>query len=370
MQLGREFVYALNQIAEERNLDPEQIVAGLEAALISAYKKYQGGNQEAEVRIDLETGDVVVNELRTVVEELGSPDTEITLGDAKRLGFSKAAVGDVLHIEQNPVDFGRIAAQTARQVIIQRLKDAERQVIYSEFSDKVGEMMTGVVFKAENDQVLIRLGDRTEAILPRKERIPGEAYLLGAVMKFYVLDVRQMTKGPRIVVSRTHPGLLRKLMELEIPEVRQGVIEIHNIVREGGTRAKVSLATLDANVDPVGACVGNAGSRIKAISRELKGEKVDIIPWSSDPLTYIRNSLSPAQIAKVEPILDQERAARAYVYPDQLSLAIGKSGQNVRLAARLTGWKIDINSIEAERMPTLQDIFHDVADGSGAAGAD
>ena len=363
MQLGRDFIQALNQVAEERNLDPGLIVSGLEAALISAYKKYQGGNQEAEVHINLETGDVMVYELRTVVEALKSPDTEITLGDAKMQGFPDAALGDVLRLEKNPVDFGRIAAQTARQVIIQRLKDAERQVVFSEFADKVGEMMTGVVFKTENDQVLIRLGERTEAILPRKERIPGEAYVPGNVMKFYVLDVRQMTRGPRIVVSRTHPGLLRKLVELEVPEVRNGILEIRSVVRDGGTRAKVALATLDANVDPVGACVGDKGTRIKSISNELRGEKVDIIVWNNDPLVYIRNSLAPAQVARVEPVLDQEHAARVYVYPDQLSQAIGKGGQNVRLAARLTGWKIDINAIEVERMPTLQDIFHEVAEG-------
>ena len=366
MQLGREFVYALNQIAEERNIEAGKIVEGLEAALLAAYKKYQGGGQEAEVHVDMETGAVTVSELRKVVETLESPDTEITLEDARRLGYAKAEIGDTIHIEQNPVDFGRIAAQTARQVIIQRLKDAERQVIYSEYADKVGEMLNGVIFKTENDQVLIRLGDRTEAILPRKERIPNEKYKPGTVMKFYILDVRQMTRGPRIVVSRTHPGLLRKLMELEIPEVRQGIVEIRNIVREGGARAKVALSSLDPNVDPVGACVGNAGTRIKAISKELKGEKVDIIPWSDDALTYIRSSLSPAQVAKVEPVLDQDHAAHAYVYPDQLSLAIGKSGQNVRLAARLTGWKIDIVSMEAERMPTLQDIFHDVSESQEA----
>ena len=362
MQLGREFVKVLSQIAKDRNLSQELIVSSLEAALISAYKKYQGGNQEAEVLVDFETGDVVVSELRTVVEKLESPDTEITLEDARRLGYEDAAPGDVLRLEKNPGDFGRIAAQTARQVIIQRLKDAERQVIYDEFSDKIGEMMTGVVFKAENDQVLVRLNERTEALLPRKERIPGERYVPGDYMKFYVLDVRQMTRGPKIVISRTHPGLLRKLMELEIPEVRDGVIEIRNIVREGGGRAKVSLSTMDQNVDPVGACVGAGGARIKAISQELMGEKVDIIVWSSDPLAYIRNALSPAQVVKVEPVLDQEHAAKAYVEPEQLSLAIGKAGQNVRLAARLTGWKIDINALQAERMPTLQDIFHEVAE--------
>ena len=362
MQLGRDFVRALNQIAEDRNLSTDLIVSSLEAALISAYKKYQGGNQDAEVHIDLETGDVVVNELRTVVEKLESPDTEITLGDAVRLGYDGVSVGDVLRIEKNPGDFGRIAAQTARQVIIQRLKDAERQVIYDEFADKVGEMMSGVIVRSENEQVLVRLGERTEAILPRKERIPGEAYSPGDVMKFFVLDVRQMTRGPRIVVSRTHPTLRRKLMELEIQEVRDGTVEIKNIVRDSGARAKVALLTLDPNVDPVGACVGESGRRIKAISRELRGEKVDVIIWSNDPLVYVRNSLSPAQVAKVEPVLDQERKAQVYVYPDQLSLAIGKGGQNVRLAARLTGWTIDIKALEVERMPTLQDLFHEVAE--------
>ena len=361
MQLGRDFIRALNQITRDRGLSTELIATSLEAALISAYKKYQGGNQDVEVTIDFESGNVSVSELRTVVKTVESPDTEITAADAKKLGFKKAAVGDVVRIEKNPEDFGRIAAQTARQVIIQRLKDAERQVIYEEFADKVGEMMIGVVFKSENDQVLIRLNERTEAILPREERIHGEKYNPGDRMKFYVLDVRQTTRGPRIVVSRTHPGLLRKLLELEVPEIVDGIIEVKNIVREGGARAKVALVTLDANVDPVGACVGNGGARIKAISRELMGEKVDVIVWSADPLIYIRNSLSPAKVAKVEPVLDQERAVQVYVYPDQLSLAIGKAGQNVRLAARLTGWKIDINALEVDRMPTLQDIFNDIA---------
>ncbi|MDR2523212.1 MAG: transcription termination factor NusA [Synergistaceae bacterium] len=363
MQLGRDFLRALNQITRDRGLSVELIASSLEIALASAYKAYkksQGENPDAEteVKVDFETGSVSVCELRTVTKTVKSEETEITLAEAKSLGFN-AAVGDVVRIEKNPEDFGRIAAQTARQVIIQRLKDAERQVIYEEFSGKVGEMMNGIVFKAENDQVLIRLNERTEAILPREERITGERYAPGDRMKFFVLDVRQTTRGPRIVVSRTHPGLLRRLLELEIPEILDGILEIKNIVREGGARAKVALMTLDANVDPVGACVGNAGTRIKAISRELAGEKIDVIVWSGDPLVYIRNALSPAKVAKVEPVLDQERAVQVYVYPDQLSLAIGKSGQNVRLSARLTGWKIDIGAIEADRMPTLSDIFHD-----------
>ena len=361
MQLGRDFLRALNQLTRERNLSLELIASSLEAALLSAYKKYQGGNQDVEVRLDFENNRISISELRTVVKKVESHEFEITPAAAKKLGF-KASVGDVIRIEKNPEDFGRIAAQTARQVIIQRLKDAERQIIYEEFSGKIGEMITGIVFKAENDQILIRLNERTEAILPREERISGEKYSPGDRMKFYVLDVRQTTRGPRIVVSRTHPGLLRKLLELEVPEIVDGIIEIKNIVREGGARAKVALITLDANVDPVGSCVGNSGARIKAISRELAGEKVDIIIWNSDPLVYIRNSLSPAKVAKVEPVLDQERAVQVYVYPDQLSLAIGKSGQNVRLSARLTGWKIDINAMEVDRMPTLSDIFHDLVE--------
>ena len=365
MQLGRDFVRALAQITKERGLSQEVIASSLEAALISAYKKYQGGNQDVEVHIDTENGDISICEVKHIVADVVSPDTEISLADAQAQGFVDVTEGDFIRIEKNPENFGRIAAQTARQVIIQRLKDAERQIIFEEFSDRVGDLVTGVVFKSENDQVLIRLNDRTEAILPREERIVNEKYIPGERLKFYLLDVRQTTRGPRIVVSRTHPGLLRKLLELEVPEIQEGVIEIKNIVREAGARAKVAVQTLDMNVDPVGACVGNNGARIKSISKELCGEKVDVIIWSSDPLQYIRNSLSPAKIVKIEPILEQEKAVTVFSRPDQLSLAIGKAGQNVRLAARLTGWKIDINALEPERMPTLHDIFQDIIDDSG-----
>jgi N utilization substance protein A len=301
-----------------------------------------------------------VYELRRIVDEVVNPDQEMTAEEALREGISGAVVGSTVSIEKYPENFGRIAAQTARQVIIQRLKDAERQIVFEEFAGRVGEMIQGVIFKSENDQVLVRLNERSDAILPKEERIPGERYIPGERMKFFLLDVRQTTKGPRIIVSRTHPGLLRKLLELEVPEIASGVIEIKTIVREGGVRAKTAVVALDGNVDPVGACVGYLGARIKAISRELAGEKVDIIIWNADPLVYVKNSLSPAKISKVEPVLDQERTASVYVMPDQLSLAIGKSGQNVRLAARLTGWKIDINQLEVERMPTLSDIFIDV----------
>ncbi len=366
MQLGRDFARALAQIVKERGLSQEIIESSLEAALISAYKKFQSGSQDVEVHIDAESGEISICEVRQVTEEITAPDSQISLEEAQSRGYVDVAVGDYIRIERNPENFGRIAAQTARQVIIQRLKDAERQIIFEEFSDRVGDLVTGVVFKSENDQVLIRLNDRTEAILPREERIVGEKYSPGDRIKFYLLDVRQTTRGPRIVVSRTHPGLLRKLLELEVPEIREGVIDIKNIVREAGARAKVAVQTLDMNVDPVGACVGNSGTRIKSISKELYGEKVDVIVWNSDPLQYVRNSLSPAKVVKIEPVLEQEKTVTVYARPEQLSLAIGKAGQNVRLAARLTGWKIDIVALEPERMPTLHDIFQDIIEEEGS----
>lgn len=360
MRLGRNFIEALYDLAEVRGLDINIIISTLEAALLSAYKKFQTGNQDIEIKIDTETGEIVFNELRKVVEEVNDRDTEITLNDAKKYDRD-TAVGEVIKIARNPVDFGRIAAQTARQVITQRLRDEERRIVYSEFADKVGDMVTGVIFKNDGDNTIVHINDKTEAILPRREKITNERYIYGNSMKFYILDVKQNSRGPKIMLSRTHPGLLRRLMDLEIPEIHQGIIEIKNIVRDGGSRAKVSLATLDPNVDPVGACVGSGGARIKAISNALRGEKIDIVPYSEDISAYVRAALSPAQIAKVEPVLDSpEKAVTVYVYQDQLSLAIGKAGQNVRLAAKLTGCKIDIKAIEPDRMPTLKDIFSDV----------
>ena len=234
-------------------------------------------------------------------------------------------------------------------------------MIYEQFSDKIGNIITGTIFKSEGDQILVRLNEKTEAIMPKEERIIGEKYLPGSRMKFYLLDVRQTTRGPRIIVSRTHPKLLHKLLELEVPEIQDGVVEIRNIVREAGTRAKIAVASLDANVEPLGACVGKQGARIKSISNELHGERIDIIVWSQDILAYIRNSLSPAKVQKIEPLLDQDRSVVVYVRSDQLSLAIGKAGQNVRLAARLTGWKIDIKVKEDEKLPTMKDLFEDLS---------
>lgn len=369
MRLGREFIEAIDTLADERGLDVNVIIATLEAALSSAYnRKYHPGlssgtssDKGSEIRINHDTGDITVNEIRKVVESLKDSEREITLEDALAID-STAEIGKTIRIERNPTDFGRIAAQTARQVITQRLRDEERRVVYSAFADRIGDVVNGLIFKAEGDQIIIHLNDKTDALLPKRERIIGEKYIPGTTMKFYVLDVKNNFRGPRITVSRTHPGLLRRLMEIEIPEIQQGIIEIKNIVRDGGLRAKVSLVTLDPDVDPVGACVGNGGIRIKAVSSALRNEKIDVVVYSPDPLIYIKNALSPAQVARVEPILDHEREATAYVYPDQLSLAIGKAGQNVRLAAKLTGWKVNIATLEPDRMPTLKDIFHDVFD--------
>jgi len=364
VQLGRDFVKALHQIEEEKGLPVGVITSSLEAALISAYRKHRGGNQNVEVNLDLEREEISLFEVRRVVAEGSDPDTEMSLTEARLLGYHDVDPGDVVRIEVFPEGFGRIAAQTARQVIIQRLKDAERQVIFDEFADKIGDLVTGVIFKTEGEHVLVRLNERTEAILPREERIVGESYPPGERFKFFLLDVRRTTRGPRIVVSRTHPGLLRRLLEVEVPEIAEGVVEIRNIVRESGTRSKVAVLSMDANVDPVGACVGPKGARIKAVGGELGDERMDIIIWSADPLQYIRNALSPAKVVRVEPSLEADRAARVFVRPDQLSLAIGKAGQNVRLAARLTGWKIDIKVLEPERMPTLQDLFEDLIKGA------
>ena len=362
MQLGKDFKKVLTQIEVDKGLSEEIIVSSLEAAMISAYKKFKGGNQTMEVYIDVETGEVTLYEVRMVVESIENPDSEITYEEATKRGYTDLEIGDVIRREVFPENFGRIAAQTARQVIIQRLKDAERQVVYEQFADKIGNVVTGTIFKAEGDQILVRLNEKSEAIMPKEERIIGEKYLPGDRMKFYLLDVRQTTRGPRIIVSRTHPGLLRRLLEIEVPEIQDGIVEIRNILREAGTRAIIAVATLDVNVEPLGACVGKQGGRIKSISSELNGERIDIIVWSTDILTYIRNALSPAKILKVEPLLDQDRSALAFVRSDQLSLAIGKAGQNVRLAARLTGWKIDIKVKEDEKLPTMKDLFFDISD--------
>ena len=360
MRLGREFVAALDELAEQRGLGIETVIATMESAMLSAYNKYLPDDRQAEVKLDPETGDMRIFEVRKVVNEIGdNPGKEISLQDA--LKYDDAAkVGKEIRIEQNPPNFGRIAAQTVRQVITQKLRDAERNIIINSFADKVGDMVSGTIYKVDGDDITVSINDKTDADFPKRERIPGERYNLGSVMRFYVLEIKNKPHGPRIIVSRTHPGLLKKLLELEIPEIQDGTIEIKNIARDAGSRAKVAVSSLDPNVDPVGSIIGAGGARIKAISQSLKGEKIDAVVYNSDDLVFIKNALVPAQVAKVEPVLDHEKEATVYVYPDQLSLAIGSKGQNVKLAAKLTGWKLNVTAIEPDRMPTLKDIFHEV----------
>lgn len=360
MRLGREFIEALDEIAEQRGIDIETVIATMESAMLSAYNKYLPAERQAEIKIDHDTGDMRIFEVRKVVEKLGdSPDKEITLKDARKFN-SNAEIGNEIRIEQNPPNFGRIAAQTVRQVITQKLRDAEKSVVFSTFADKVGDMVNATIFRVEGDDVIVRINDKTDAELSKREKIPGERYIPGTVMKFYVLEVKNKQRGPKIMVSRTHPGLLKKLLELEIPEIQDGTIEIKNIARDGGSRSKIAVTSLDPNVDPLGSMIGTGAVRSKAISEALNGEKIEPVIFSNDPLVFIRNAMLPARIAKVEPMLDQEKEAMVYVYPDQLSLAIGRQGQNVKLAAKLTGWKLKVTALEPDRMPTLKDIFQDV----------
>jgi len=360
IRLGREFIEALDELAEQRGLDIETVIATMESAMLSAYNKYVPGERQAEVKIDYDTGEMIIFETRKVVEELGdNPDKEITLKDALKYD-KKAEIGKEIKISQNPPDFGRIAAQTVRQVISQKLRDAERNIIYNAFAERIGEMVSGTIYRIEGDDIIVRINDETDAELPRRERIMGERYNPGTIMRFYVLEVKNKQRGPRIMVSRTHPGLLEKMLELEIPEIQDGTLQIKNIARDAGSRAKVAVASLNPNVDPVGSIIGSGGIRIKAISQSLRGEKIEAIVYNEDPLIFIKNAMIPAQVAKVEPVVDHEKEATVYVYQDQLSLAIGPKGQNVKLAAKLTGWKLNVAPVEPDRMPTLKDIFHEV----------
>ena len=354
MELGPSFISAVKVLADERNLSEEMIFSSVEEALASTYKKYRPKKQTPIVRIDRKNGDVLICDLYKVTDEEEPGENEVTKARAAELGYPNAVAGDSVEVPvlEQPEKFGRVAAQTARQQIVQNLKEAERKIVYNEFSDKKDNLVTGTIFKTEDDKVTVRLPDHTEAVLPRDECISGEEYAQGATMKFYLLDVRPSGRGAKIIVSRTHPSLLRKLLEMEIPEIQDGTVKIENTAREAGSRAKVAVSTADANVDPVGACVGSSGTRIRNISSELNGEKIDIIIWSADPLEYIKNALSPAKVISVEAVPGQEKTAKVFAPADQLSLAIGKAGQNVRLAARLTGWKIDINAVEpAESAP-------------------
>lgn len=332
---------AIRELEKEKGIPADVLFEALEAALLSAYRRNFGSAQNARVVIDRETGDFKVYSQRTVVEEVQDPRLEISLEEARKID-PRYKVGDVVEKEVTPRNFGRIAAQTAKQVVVQRIREAERNAIYEEYASREGDIVTGIIQRVDQKNVYISLG-RTEAILTPAEQMPGEEYRPGTRIKTYIVEVRRTTKGPQILVSRTHPGLLKRLLELEVPELQEGIVELKAIAREAGYRSKIAVYSRDENVDPVGACVGPKGMRIQAVVNELNGEKIDVIKWNPDPSKFVAASLSPAKVVAVE-IWEEEKIARVIVPDNQLSLAIGREGQNARLAAKLTGWKIDIKS--------------------------
>jgi N utilization substance protein A len=336
-----DFVQALRDIEKEKEIPLEKLGQIIEQALESAYRKHYGSAGEIHVEIDWDESRVAVYSRKQVVLEVQNPHLEMSLADAEALDAS-IEIGDSLDIEVTPEDFGRIAAQTAKQVVVQRIREAERELIFEEFSEREGEVVTGVVQRREGRSVFINIG-RAEALLPPSEQMPLDGYRFGERLKVYVVEVKRTTRQPHVLVSRTHPGLVRRLFELEVPEVHDGVVEIKAVARESGARTKVAVSSRQANVDPVGACVGHRGSRVQAVVDELRGEKIDIVRWSDDMPRYLASALSPAKVNEV--YCDDPNQACTVVVPDnQLSLAIGRDGQNVRLAARLTAWRIDIRS--------------------------
>ena len=337
--MNTEFISALEQIEQEKGIAKEVLLEAIEAALISAYRRNFGSAQNVRVEIHRDTGEMHVYAQKEVVAEVTDPRLEASVDEGRERGLQ---AGDILEVEVTPRDFGRIAAQTAKQVVVQRIREAERGIIYDTFSSREGDIVTGQIHRIEHRNVLIDLG-KVEGVLTPQEQINGEIYRPGDRLKCYIVEVRKTTKGPQIMVSRTHPGLLKRLFELEVPEVHDGVVEIKAISREAGARSKMAVWSRDENVDPVGACVGPRGMRVQAVSSELRGEKVDVIEWDPDPSVFVANALSPAKVISVT--TEEEGKVARVVVPDyQLSLAIGKEGQNARLAARLTGWKIDIKS--------------------------
>ncbi len=342
-----EFILAFNEIAETRKLPREVILEALKAALTSAYRRNTGMSsaQNLEVRIDEKTGMPTIWIEKEVVESVENPSTEVDVETAHRFD-PEVKLGDTLLVEDTPEDFGRIAAQTAKQVILQRMREAEREAQFQEYQERVGDLVTGTVQSDTGDVVTVGLG-RTEAILPRSQQMPGERYKMHEKVRAYVMEVRRTNRGPQIVLSRTHRNMLRRLLEYEVPEIYNGTVEIKGIAREPGARSKVAVAALQPGADPVGACVGMRGMRIQSIVKELNNEKIDVIEWNPDQAVFISKALSPARVSAVflDDDPDQGRTAMVVVPDDQLSLAIGREGQNARLAAKLTGWRIDIKSV-------------------------
>ncbi|MEG0268103.1 MAG: transcription termination factor NusA, partial [Carnobacterium sp.] len=339
--MSKEMLNALDTLEQEKGIAKEIVIEALEAALVSAYKKNYGQAQNVEVEFDMKKGDILVYAVKEVVDVVFDSRLEVSLEEALDIN-SAYELGDSIRFKTVPKDFGRIAAQTAKQVIMQRVREAERNIIYNEFIAYENDIMQGIVERQDHRYIYVNLG-KIEAVLSKQEQIPNEVYKPHDRIKVYVTKVENTSKGPQIFVSRSHPDLLKRLFEQEVPEIYEGIVEIKSIAREAGDRAKVAVMSRDENVDPVGTCVGPKGQRVQAIVNELKGENMDIVEWSADPATFIANALNPAQVVNVT--FNEREGSCVVIVPDyQLSLAIGKRGQNARLAAKLTGFKIDIKS--------------------------
>jgi len=348
--MNSEIIVALNQLERERGISKDNLIEAVEAALLSAYRKHSGTVENVRIQFDRETGAVRVLSRRQVVSQVKDPRREISLAEAQ-LKNPRFQVGDIVEEEIPAKGFGRIAAQTAKQVVMQRIRDMERGMIYEEFAEREGDVVTGQIVRVERGVVIVDLGRIEGYILP-PEQVRGEKYAERDRLKAYLLEVRKTTKGPQVFLSRTHPGLLKRLLELEVPEIRDGIVEIRAIAREAGSRSKVAVKANLPEVDALGACVGPRGTRVQAIVQELRGERIDIVEWDADPRVFVANALSPAKVIRAE-INQDERVARVIVPEHQLSLAIGRDGQNARLAAKLTGWKVDIKSERGFQRETL-----------------
>lgn len=360
--MNRELMAVIDQIGREKGIDKAKVIAAVESALQTAAKKRYGQGENVQVQIDPKTGEISVVSLKTIVDSVTNPKSEISLQDARRVD-SEAEVGDEIGSVMEVEEFGRIAAQTAKQVICQKVREAEWEAVQKEYSTREGDLVNGVVLGQERHNYLVDLG-KAEAILPAQEQIPRESFRRGDRIKALLLEVRRTPRDVQVVLSRAHPQFVAKLFQLEVPEVTEKIVEIKGIVREAGDRTKIAVSSRDKAVDPVGACVGIKGSRVQAIVRELRGEKIDIISWTTDPRVFIAEALNPAAIEKVG-IDEDKKSALVVVADSQLSLAIGKNGQNVRLAAKLTGWKIDIISAseyEKEKLERERDIHAALAE--------
>lgn len=339
--MNTDFIEALSDLEREKGISKEVLIEAIEAALISGYKRNFNSAQNVRVDINRETGLVRVFARKNVVEEVQDPRLEISLEEARAI-HPNYVVDDIVELEVTPKDFGRIAAQTAKQVVTQRIREAERGIIYDEYIDREEDIITGIYQRQDSRFIYIDLG-KAEALLPIQEKMASDQFSHGDRVKAYITKVEKTTKGPQIMLSRTHPGLLKRLFELEVPEIYEGIVEIKSVAREAGDRSKIAVSSIHEEVDSVGACVGPKGVRVQTIVDELNGEKIDIVNWSPDPAEYVANALSPSKVIKVE--VNEEEKSTLVIVPDyQLSLAIGKRGQNARLAAKLTGWKIDIKS--------------------------